>query len=57
MGSYALGYHSPGGFPGEAPEAIAAEYALGGPEQGWGEAFYKALVARKLEKERAEAAP
>ena len=57
MGSYALGDHSPPGFPGEAPEAAAPEYALSGPEQGWSETFYKAVVARKLEKERAEAAP
>jgi ectoine hydroxylase-related dioxygenase (phytanoyl-CoA dioxygenase family) len=56
MGSYALGYYTPPGAPGEAPEAVAPEYALGAPEQGWGEDLYKAVVERKVEKERAEAA-
>ncbi|MDR3513910.1 MAG: phytanoyl-CoA dioxygenase family protein [Caulobacteraceae bacterium] len=53
MGSYALGYYTPPGPPGSTPEAVAPEYALGGPEQGWGQDLYQAVVERQQEKARA----
>ena len=55
MGSYAIGYYTPPGPPGAGPEAVAPEYALGAPEQGWGEGLFKAVIERQGEKQRAEA--
>ncbi len=34
MGQYALGYYTPPGAPGEAPELVPPEYALGLDVQG-----------------------
>lgn len=34
MGQYALGYYTPPGAPGEAPEVVSPEYALGVPVDG-----------------------
>lgn len=49
MGSYALGYYTPPGPPG-TPEAVAPEYALGGPAKGWGQDLYQAVTERQQEK-------
>jgi ectoine hydroxylase-related dioxygenase (phytanoyl-CoA dioxygenase family) len=47
MGSYALGYFSPPLAPGEAPEAVPPQYALGETvAAGWGEDLYAAVSAR-----------
>lgn len=53
MGSYALGYYTPPGPPGAAPEAIDPVYALGGRDQDWGQDLYKAVTERQQEKARA----
>ena len=55
MGSYALGYYTPPGPPGSQPEAVAPEYALGGPATGWGADLYAAVTQRQQEKVRAGA--
>ena len=54
-GSYALGYYTPPGPPGSQPEAVAPEYALGGPATGWGADLYAAVTQRQQEKVRAGA--
>src|SRR5580698_6003058 len=47
MGSYALGYFSPPLAPGEGPEGVPPQYALGAKVQAdWGEELYAAVSAR-----------
>jgi ectoine hydroxylase-related dioxygenase (phytanoyl-CoA dioxygenase family) len=52
MGSYALGYFTPPLPPGEGPEVVPPEFALGGDATGWGED----LLAAVNERQRAKAA-
>jgi len=52
MGSYALGYFTPPLPPGEGPEAVPPEYALG---QAPGEAWGADLLAAVSERQRAKA--
>ncbi|MBS0409760.1 MAG: phytanoyl-CoA dioxygenase family protein [Proteobacteria bacterium] len=52
MGSYALGYFTPPLPPGEGPEAVPPEYALG---QSPGEAWGADLLAAVSERQRAKA--
>ena len=47
MGSYALGYFSPPLGPGEGPEGVPPQFALGETvAPGWGEDLYAAVSAR-----------
>lgn len=47
MGSYALGYFSPPLPPGEGPEAVPPEFALGeAPDATWGQDLLKAVSDR-----------
>src|SRR5580698_9116431 len=47
MGSYALGYFSPPLPPGQGPEAVPPQFALGAKVQAdWGEELYAAVSAR-----------
>ena len=47
MGSYALGYFSPPLPPGEGPEAVPPQFALGEKvAPGWGEELYEAVSER-----------
>ena len=47
MGSYALGYFSPPLPPGEGPEAVPPQFALGEKvAPGWGEDLYEAVSER-----------
>jgi ectoine hydroxylase-related dioxygenase (phytanoyl-CoA dioxygenase family) len=47
MGSYALGYFSPPLAPGEGPEAVPPQFALGETvAAGWGEDLYAAVSER-----------
>src|SRR5580658_465227 len=47
MGSYALGYFTPPLPPGEGPEGVPPQYALGAKVQAdWGEELYAAVSAR-----------
>jgi hypothetical protein len=47
MGSYALGYFSPPLAPGEGPEGVPPQFALGEKVQpGWGEDLYAAVTER-----------
>ncbi|MGA0603590.1 phytanoyl-CoA dioxygenase family protein [Caulobacter sp. KR2-114] len=50
MGSYALGYFTPPLPPGEGPEAVPPDYALGGEAAGWGEDLLAAVSARQKAK-------
>ncbi len=52
MGSYALGYFTPPLPPGEGPEAVPPQVALGADAAGWGED----LLAAINERQRAKAA-
>jgi len=53
MGSYALGYYTPPLPPGEGPEVVPPNYALGGEAGGWGADLLEAVNARQ--KAKAEA--
>ena len=47
MGSYALGYYSPPLPPGEGPEAVPPQFALGEEAPpGWGEKLYADVSER-----------
>ena len=47
MGSYALGYFSPPLPPGEGPEGVPPQFALGTKvPPGWGEEMYAAINER-----------
>ena len=47
MGSYALGYFSPPLGPGEGPEGVPPQFALGAKvPSGWGEELYEAVSDR-----------
>jgi hypothetical protein len=47
MGSYALGYYSPPLPPGQAPEIVPPNYALGDEAAaGWGEDMLAEINAR-----------
>jgi ectoine hydroxylase-related dioxygenase (phytanoyl-CoA dioxygenase family) len=50
MGSYALGYYSPPLPPGEGPEVVPPEFALGAAAAGWGEDLLDAVNARQKAK-------
>ena len=54
MGSYALGYYTPPLPPGEGPEAVAPEYALGADAAGWDGG--QDMLAALNERQRAKAA-
>jgi len=47
MGSYALGYYTPPLPPGEGPETVEPEFALGGDEGQWGGADLYARVSAR----------
>lgn len=53
MGSYALGYYTPPLPPGEGPEVVPPEFALGGDEAGWGADLLEAVNARQRAKAEA----
>ena len=50
MGSYALGYFSPPLPPGQGPEAVPPQFALGADAAGWGEDLLGAINARQRAK-------
>ena len=54
MGSYALGYYTPPLPPGEGPEAVAPEFALGADAAGWDGG--QDLLGALNERQRAKAA-
>ncbi len=54
MGSYALGYFSPPLPPGEGPEGVPPQFALGeAVAPGWGEELYAAVTERLRQKLKA----
>jgi hypothetical protein len=54
MGSYALGYYSPPLPPGEAPEVVPPQYALGeAAASGWGAELLESVTERLREKAQA----
>jgi hypothetical protein len=54
MGSYALGYFSPPLPPGEGPEGVPPQFALGTKvKAGWGEELYAAVTERLKKKMQA----
>jgi len=56
MGSYALGYFSPPLPPGEGPEGVPPQFALGEKVQpGWGAELYEAVSERLRKKIEADA--
>jgi len=56
MGSYALGYFSPPLPPGEGPEGVPPQFALGEQVQsGWGAELYEAVSERLRKKIEADA--
>ena len=46
MGSYALGYFSPPLAPGEGPEGVPPEFALGEKARDWGADLYEVVTER-----------
>ena len=56
MGSYALGYYTPPLPPGEGPEVVPPQFALGeAAATGWGEDLLATVTERQREKLKAAA--